>query len=542
MNYKKCKNQTSKIKVVESLRDNLFNFKFCILIFNLSMVLLLAGTGAVYADVKLPAIIGDDMVLQQGGKVPIWGWADPGEEVMVGVSWNSMKWAVTADKDGKWLFRMNAPKAGGPYEMTLTGKNSITIKNILVGEVWVCSGQSNMEFALRQANNAQQEIADANYPNIRLFTVRRKVAEKPQSDCEGNWSECIPETVPGFSAVGYFFGRDLYRQLKVPIGLIHTSWGGTPAEAWTRRGVLESDPDFAPILKRYDDAVARYPQARKEYEQKLAEWKQAVEKAKAEGTNSPRRPGAPFGPGSPYEPAGLYNAMIAPLIPYGIQGAIWYQGESNAGRAYQYRKLFPDMIKNWREDWGEGQFPFLFVQLANFMKTKPEPGDSAWAELRETQLMTLSLPNTGMAVIIDIGEADDIHPKNKQDVGKRLALWALAKTYGKDIVYSGPIYKSMKVDDGKIVLSFDHVGGGLIAKGDEQLKGFAIAGSDRKFVWADAKIDGDTVVVSSDNVSEPIAVRYAWADNPVCNLYNKEDLPASPFRTDDWPGVTAENK
>ena len=306
--------------------------------------------------------------------------------------------------------------------------------------------------------------------------------------------------------------------------------------------MLESDPDFAPILKRYDDAVSRYPQARKEYEQKLAEWKQAVEKAKAEGTNPPRRPGAPFGPGSPYEPAGLYNAMIAPLIPYGIQGAIWYQGESNAGRAYQYRKLFPDMIKNWRQDWGEGQFPFLFVQLANFMKTRPEPGDSAWAELREAQLMTLSLPNTGMAVIIDIGEADDIHPKNKQDVGKRLALWALAKTYGKDIVYSGPIYKSMKVDDGKIILSFDHVGGGLIAKGDEQLKGFAIAGADRKFVWADAKIEGDTVVVSSENVSEPVAVRYAWADNPVCNLYNKEDLPASPFRTDDWPGVTAENK
>ena len=508
----------------------------------ISSILLLVGTGNALADIKLPAIIGNDMVLQQGGKVPIWGWADPGEEVMVGVSWQTMKWAVTADKDGKWSFRMTAPKVGGPYEMTLTGKNTITIKNILVGEVWVCSGQSNMEFAVRQANNAQQEIADADYPNIRLFTVRRKVAEQPQSDCEGDWSECSPETVPGFSAVGYFFGRDLYKQLNVPIGLIHTSWGGTPAEAWTRRGVLESDPDFAPILKRYDDAVSRYPQARKEYEQKLAEWKQAVEKAKAEGTNPPRRPGAPFGPGSPYEPAGLYNAMIAPLIPYGIQGAIWYQGESNAGRAYQYRKLFPDMIKNWRQDWGEGQFPFLFVQLANFMKTRPEPGDSAWAELREAQLMTLSLPNTGMAVIIDIGEADDIHPKNKQDVGKRLALWALAKTYGKDIVYSGPIYKSMKVDDGKIILSFDHVGGGLIAKGDEQLKGFAIAGADRKFVWADAKIEGDTVVVSSENVSEPVAVRYAWADNPVCNLYNKEDLPASPFRTDDWPGVTAENK
>jgi sialate O-acetylesterase len=232
--------------------------------------------------------------------------------------------------------------------------------------------------------------------------------------------------------------------------------------------------------------------------------------------------------------------MIAPLIPYGIQGAIWYQGESNAGRAYQYRTLFPDMIKNWRDDWGLGKFPFLFVQLANFMETKPEPDESSWAELREAQTMTLGLPNTGMAVIIDIGEADDIHPKNKQDVGKRLALWALAETYGKELVYSGPIYKSMKADGGSIVLSFDHVGGGLVAKGGEELKGFAIAGADKKFVWADAKIDGDNVVVSSDDVSEPAAVRYAWADNPVCNLYNAEGLPASPFRTDKWPGVTVD--
>jgi sialate O-acetylesterase len=542
MNYEKSKNQTSEIKIAESLRDNFHNFKFCTLIFNLTVVLLLIGAGTVFADIKLPAIIGDNMVLQQGEKVAIWGWADPGEEVMVGVSWRSMKWAVTADEDGKWSFKMASPKVGGPYKMTLTGKNSITIKNILVGEVWVASGQSNMQFAVRQANNAEQEIAEANYPKIRLFYVKRTVADEPQSDCEGSWVECSPETVPGFSAVAYFFGRDLYKELDVPVGLIHTSWGGTPAEAWTRRGVLEAMPECAPILKRYADAVENYPKAMEEYEQKLAEWKEAAEKAKADGTNPPRRPREPFGPGHPHTPSGLYNAMIAPLIPYGIAGAIWYQGESNAGRAYQYRTLFPAMIKNWRKDWGLGQFPFLFVQLANFMQTKPEPGDSAWAELREAQLMTLSLPNTGMAVIIDIGEADNIHPKNKQDVGKRLALWALAKTYGKKLVYSGPIYKSMKVDGNSIVLSFDHVGGGLVAKGGEELKGFAIAGADKKFVWADAKIEGDTVVVSSEKVAEPVAVRYAWADNPVCNLYNKEDLPASPFRTDDWPGVTVNNK
>jgi len=504
----------------------------------LSLIMLLAGAGITFADIKLPAIIGDNMVLQQGGKVAIWGWADPDEEVMVGVSWHSMKWAITADKDGKWSFQINAPEVGGPYEMILTGKNSITIKNILVGEVWVASGQSNMQWAVNQSANPEEEIAAANYPKIRLFYVTRKVAETPQSDCEGSWVECSPETVPGFSAVAYYFGRHLYKELDVPIGLIHTSWGGTPAEAWTRLEVLEANPDAAPILKRYADAVAKYPQAMEEYEKKLAEWKEAAEKAKAEGTNPPRRPGAPFGPGNPHSPAGLYNAMIAPLIPYGIQGAIWYQGESNAGRAYQYRTLFTDMIKNWRKDWGQEQFPFLFVQLANFMQTKPEPDESAWAELREAQIMTLSLPKTGMAVIIDIGEADDIHPKNKQDVGKRLALWALADTYGKELVYSGPIYKSMKVDGNSIVLSFDHVGGGLVSKGGEELKGFAIAGGDRKFVWADAKIDGDKVVVSSDEVTEPVAVRYAWADNPVCNLYNAEELPASPFRTDDWPGVT----
>ena len=506
------------------------------------IILVLASAGVAVADIRLPAIIGDNMVLQQGGKVSIWGWAEPGEEVTVGVSWRSMKFAVKADKDGKWSFRLNPPKGDGPFEMTFTGKNSITIKNILAGEVWVCSGQSNMQMSVQSSASAEQEIAEANYPKIRLFSVTRKVADKPQPDCEGSWTECSPKTVPDFSAVAYFFGRELHKQLKVPVGLIHTSWGGTPAESWTRREVLESDADFAPILKRYDDAVTNYPQAKKEYEQKLAEWKQAVEKAKAEGTNPPGRPGEPFGPGHYQSPSGLYNAMIAPLIPYGIQGAIWYQGESNAGRAYQYRKLFPAMIENWRKDWGVGKFSFLFVQLANFMKTKPEPDESSWAELREAQSMTLSLPMTGMAVIIDIGDADDIHPKNKQDVGKRLALWALAQQYGKKLVYSGPIYKSMKIDGSSIILSFDHVGGGLVAKSEEQLKGFAIAGADRKFVWADAKIKGNTVVVSSDKVPEPAAVRYAWADNPVCNLYNKEDLPASPFRTDDWPGITINSK
>ena len=506
----------------------------------LSAVLVLIHAGATLADIRLPAIIGDNMVLQQGQKVSIWGWADPGEEVLVSVSWHNMKWAVTAGRNGKWVYKMNPPRAGGPYEMTLSGKNTITIKDILVGEVWICSGQSNMQWSVQNSNNPKEEIAAADYPNIRLFTVQRKVAQEPQSDCTGAWTSCSPETVPGFSAVGYFFGRELHQKLGVPVGMIHTSWGGTPAEAWTRRGVLKSDTDFRPILERYDEAIRKFPQTKKEHEQKIEQWKQAVEQAKAEGKRAPRRPRDPFGPGHPHSPSGLYNAMIAPLIPYGIQGAIWYQGESNAGRAYQYRKLFPAMIKNWRKDWGQGDFPFLFVQLANFRAVKPDPNESDWAELREAQLMTLAIPNAGMATIIDIGEANDIHPKNKQDVGKRLALWALAETYGKEMVYSGPLYKSMEIKGHEIVLGFDHVGGGLVAGGGERLKGFAVAGADRKFVWADARIEGDRVVVGSDQVSEPVAVRYAWADNPVCNLYNREGLPASPFRTDQWPGVTVD--
>lgn len=522
-----------------SSKEIKFNKSNTVVIF---VILLSAISGAVFSDVKLPAVISDNMVLQQGKDIPIWGWAEAGERIMARVSWRSKAWKTKADESGKWIIKINPPGTAGPHEMTFSGKNTITIKNILVGEVWVCSGQSNMQMSVRSSANAEQEISNADYPEIRLFSVERKVAEQPQSDCVGSWSECSPKTVPDFSAVSYFFGRELHRELKVPIGLIHTSWGGTPAEAWTRRGVLESEPDCASILQRFDEAMAKYPEEKKKYDASLIQWQEAVEKAKAEGKDSPRRPNPPFGPGNPHSPAGLYNAMIAPLIPYGIGGAIWYQGESNADRAYQYRKLFPAMITNWRSDWGQGDFPFLFVQLANFMAVESEPVESAWAELREAQLMTLSLPNTGMAVIIDIGDADDIHPKNKQDVGKRLALWALAKTYGKDLEYSGPIYKSMRTEGNKIILDFEHIGSGLVAKGGEALKGFAVAGADRKFVWADAKIEVDKVVVSSKEVNEPIAVRYGWANNPVCNLYNKEGLPASPFRTDDWPGITIDKR
>jgi sialate O-acetylesterase len=498
------------------------------------------------ADVRLPAIIGDNMVLQSGSRVSLWGWADPNEEINVKASWDKMDWTIQADSAGKWIFQTASPDAGGPYEITFKGKNTVTVKNVLAGEVWLCSGQSNMEMAVRSANHAAEEAAGANYPQIRLFTVEKKVAEQPLDNCKGKWVECSPETVPGFSAAGYFFGRELHKELKQPVGLIHSSWGGTPAEAWTSPVAMQENPTCEPILTRYKQAVTVYPQAKAKYDEDLVKWNEAVKQAKAEGKPLPGgRPGQPLGPGNPNCPCGLYNGMIAPLVPYTLRGAIWYQGESNAGRAYQYRDLFPTMIKSWWNAWsqdGQEDFAFLFVQLANFMDTKPEPGDSSWAELREAQLMTLEVPNTGMAVIVDIGDAKDIHPKNKQDVGNRLALWALANTYAKDVVYSGPLYKSMEKKGNQIVLSFNHVGGGLVAKGGEPLKGFAIAGADRKFVWGNAKIEGDKIVVTSDQVADPIAVRYAWADNPVCNLYNKADLPASPFRTDTWPGVTANNK
>ena len=489
------------------------------------------------ADVKLPAIIGDNMVLQNGMETPIWGTADPGEKVTVTMG---EQHAVTvADSAGKWTVSLTQWEAGGPFEIKIAGNNKITLQNILVGEVWVCSGQSNMWWTVKLSANPEKEITEANYPMIRLFSVKEAVADEPQDDVQGSWSECSPETVETFSAVAYYFGRALHRELDVPVGLIHTSWGGTPAESWTSTPMLESDPVLKPIIDNWAQVLEKYPKAMEEHNERLAKWEEDSQKAKKEGKPAPRRPRPPIGPGHPWQPAGLYNAMIAPLIPYAIKGAIWYQGESNADRAYQYRKLFPAMIYDWRRSWMQGDFPFLFVQLANFMKIDPLPVESAWAELREAQLMTLALPNTGMAVIIDIGEANDIHPKNKQDVGRRLARWALAKTYDLDIVYSGPIYKSMAVKKNRIVLRFDHVDDGLTTKDGGPLKGFAIAGQDMKFVLAKAEIKNNKVVVWSDKVTKPIAVRYAWANNPVCNLYNSAGLPASPFRTDHWPATTA---
>ena len=504
------------------------------------------------ADVALHPLFTDHMVLQRDMKVPVWGTASTGEKIRVSLatSETAMKAcrlaATKADADGNWMVKLKRLKAGGPYFLTVSGEsNRVTVSDVLVGEVWIGSGQSNMQMAVSSSNNAAEEIAGASFPSMRLFYVPRMVADTPRKTVDAVWQECTPETVPGFSAALYFFGRHLHNELNVPLGLIHTSWGGTPAESWTSIEQLQTLPDCAPLLERWDKILADYPQAAAEHEKKLEEWKAAAEKAKAEGNEAPAQPRGPHGPDSPHRPANLYNAMIAPLVPYGIRGAIWYQGESNASRAYQYRSLFPAMIEDWRESWDQPgkrrDFPFYFVQLANWRERKPEPEPSDWAELREAQTMTLSLKNTGMAVIIDIGDEKDIHPKNKQDVGKRLALNALNQVHGQDVPCSGPMYAGMKIQGNRAVLRFKHTDGGLVAKGGA-LTGFAIAGSDQQFVWADATIQGDTVVVSSDKVAEPVAVRYAWADNPECNLYNGADLPASPFRTDDWPGITVDSK
>ena len=668
----------------------------------LGIVLSCVPSGTPAMNVSLPSIFASNMVLQRDTDIPVWGTADPNGIVTVKIADQEKK--VLSDKSGKWRVNLHAISAGEPYTMSVCGIDTIRFENVLIGEVWLCSGQSNMEWVVRNSMNAREEMDKGDSPNLRMFTVQRTVSDTLKTDCEGSWQVCTPQTVGDFSAVGYFFGRELHQELDVPVGLVHSSWGGTPAESWTSIETLKKDLDLVPIVERFDETIRNYTKLFAEYNKKVkqildsgerlpmyhkdagnegytkgwaqaefddnswseievpgywennnemqidgalwfrktiqipeawagkelvltlgaiddfdhtyfngvevgstgadtpnfwvhprkyvipaklvnegsaviavrifdyfgnggfggpgmamklcpkarvaaksqfiaGQWKYKIEKeldpSSITGPGGQGLPPEPMGPGHPYSPAGLYNAMIHPLAPYAIKGAIWYQGESNADRAYQYRKLLPAMIRDWRLLWAQGDFPFGIVQLANYMAVSEDPEESAWPELREAQLLTaLNDPNAGLACIIDIGEADDIHPRNKQDVGKRLALWALAKSYGKDIVYSGPLYKSMRTDGNKVILNFDHVGGGLKIKGSDELKGFAIAGDDYQFVWAKAEIKDDKVIVWADGISTPVAVRYGWANNPVCNLFNSEGLPAVPFRTDNQQGIT----
>ncbi|EEF63179.1 sialate O-acetylesterase [Pedosphaera parvula] len=628
-------------------------------------------------------LFADHAVLQRGIRIPVWGWTQPGEKVKVSMGKKSA--IAVADADGRWEAKIGPFKAGGPYTLTVSGLETVTINEVLIGDVWICSGQSNMEMGIG-ACNVTNDIAQANFPQIRLLTVPRLITTKPAQTLECQWLPCNPANVmkgqwAGFSAAGFFFGRELQQELKIPIGLIHTSWGGTVAEAWTSQEGLKPLGDFNAQLEQVNkvNTLNKDEDPSKELEKWYAHndpgtaqhwekgdadysnWKSASMPQAWEQAGLPNYDGIVWfrhtfnlpddwtgkdltlslgtiddmnttwvngvkvgqnnqytvdcvyqvpstilkagenvitirvldtgGPGgltgkpaqmhvAPRKDAGatpislagqwqmhdsaplaklpavpqiwnrnnpnvstvLYNGMISPLLPFGIKGAIWYQGESNAGRAEQYRKLLPAMIQDWRNRFEVGEFPFYIVQLAAFTRTAAEPRNNEWAELREAQALTAkNVPHAGLAVAIDIGDAADIHPKDKLDVGRRLALCALADTYGKKIESSGPWYKSMKITKQGVCLSFDHLAGGLVAKGDK-LTGFAIAGDDKKFVWADAVIDGKNIFVSSPKVKKPVAVRYAWDANPVCNLYNKAGLPAVPFRTDDWPMLTKNNK
>ncbi len=643
----------------------------------LTLVLILFLSVYSYSNVRLPRLISDNMVLQREKPITIWGWANAGEKVTV--QFNKQTKSTKTDKSGKWLVTLSAEQAGGPFVMTVKGKNTITINNILVGEVWVCSGQSNMEWPVRLTNNAEAEIKASNFPQIRHFTVQKAVSAIPEEEVKGgDWKAATPENVGDFTAVGFFFARELYNELKVPIGLVHTSWGGTHSETWTSKKAFEESEEFKDMIAKMPqldfDALAK--KKTEEITKKLKEknlnlpagneataWKESnfddsswpavkvpqlwentlgdldgvvwlrktisleddeagkaavlklstiddgdetyVNGVKVGQTNSYNMPrsyvvpasvlkkgknviavkvtdtgggGGIYGEekevrlivnaGKEYALAGdwkvgvesiassvavgpnsyptlLFNAMINPILNYSIRGALWYQGESNAGRAYQYRTAFPLMIRDWRTHFKQGDFPFYFVQLASFNAAMGNSTQgSTWAELREAQTMTLSLPNTGMAVTTDIGEATDIHPRNKQDVGKRLAAIALNQLYDKKQEYSGPMYQSMKVEGNKIRLTFTHAGNGLQVKDKYgYLKAFEVAGADQKFYYAKAWIEGNDIVVSCDAVANPVAARFAWADNPDdANLFNKEGFPAVPFRTDSWRGVTEERK
>jgi sialate O-acetylesterase len=492
------------------------------------------------ANVRLPNIFSDHMVLQQGQKNKVWGIADAGEAVTVSID-NQAKQA-TAGADGAWQVMLDPIPVGGPYELTVKGKNEVKLTDVLVGEVWICSGQSNMQWSVDASNDPDLERLAARFPNIRMINFPQIGVQEPKwSHDDRRWMVCSPQTVGGFSAVGYFFARQLNETLNVPIGMINNAWGGSACESWIRRDLLAADPIYKPMMDRWAQSEERFAQLSAKKDGELSE----DEKKDLNGLRNQMAGNA--------RPANIYNGVLKSHLGYGIRGAIWYQGESNAGRAYQYRDLFPLMINSWRDEWKQGDFPFYWVQLADFMGEKPQPDESAWAELREAQTMTMSrLPKTGEAVIIDIGEGKDIHPKNKVDVGRRLARWALANEYAVKVPFHSPQYKSMAKDGNKIILTFDFLDGG-VDRGPNfrgwrpfdvnEPRGFSIAGADSKFVWAKAKILPDnTIEVSSDEVPAPAAVRYGWADNPIVNMFSKDGLPLTPFRTDDRPGVTINSK
>lgn len=504
----------------------------------ISLAVLSGLSNVANAELKLPSLFSDAMVLQRNKPVRVWGWATSGADISVSIA--DQRHKATANADGRWQLNLKPLPAGGPHQLTVAGDGGeITVKDLLIGEVWLCSGQSNMAMTVNRAKNFDAEAKATDYPQIRMFKVTSGHAREPQQHANGSWAVCSPDTVGSFSATAYFFGRRVHKELNVPIGLINSSVGGTSVESWTSMPAQSAVSAIKPRLDAWKESDTAYDEeaAKARYEKSLAAWTQKAKAARADGKKAPRKPQLAGRPRDDRNyPANLFNGKINPLVGFTIKGAIWYQGENSSGRGFShlYGDQLPTLITDWRTRWGQGDFPFAWVQLPNFRSPQTEPSQTdGWVQVQEGMLKTLSLPNTGMAVTIDVGEAKDIHPKDKQSVGQRLAQWALASVYEKDMLPMGPIYRTSKVDGNKVIIEFDH-SDGLRAKGDK-VEGFAIAGPDKKFVWADAKIDGDKVIVSSDKVTEPASVRYAWAANPVFSLYNAANIPASPFRTDDWP-------
>lgn len=513
--------------------------------FVLALAALLLSASPLLAEVRLPPHFSDHMVLQREMKVPIWGTATPGEQVTVKFAGQTKKAKV--DAQGKWRVSLDPmPASATARSLTVNGsaKNEqVRFDDILVGEVWLCSGQSNMDFTVAKTEkyyfagviNEAAEVAAANYPQIRMFTGKWVRSYEPLTEVAGAWKVTNPENVREFSAIGYFFARDVQKEIKVPIGIITLTFGASTAQSWIRREALATNPDLKPLLDKFDAEVKAYEAdtaGKERHQQTLKQWEAAAAAAKAAGKPAPRRPRNPNPVQDQHNPTVMFNGMIAPVIPYAIRGVLWYQGESITGPRALFPKLNETLIRDWRKLWGQGDFPFHFVQLAAHKAPATQPGESSIASVREMQAQALALPHTGMAVTIDIGDAKDVHPHNKQEAARRLAQIALARNYGRKVAYSGPVYETMKIEGNTIRLKFSHASGGLVAKGGP-LKHFAIAGADLKFVWANAQIDGETVVVSSPAVSAPVVVRYAWSDHPEgCNLYNSAGLPAVPFRTD----------
>lgn len=495
-------------------------------------LLLFALAARCQAELRVSPVFGNSMVLQRDQPIHLWGWTEPGLDVTAQLA--GQKGVTKSDANGRFDLLLKPLPAGGPHELKIIADEVKTFSDVLIGEVWVCSGQSNMAWPVSSANDPDLESLTATYPKIRLITVPRVASQVPLNDFDGQWEECTPESVKSFSAVGYFFGRQLHQTLDVPVGLIDNAWGGSAAEAWVAREDLEKAGQYQELLKKWDDVVSAYDHEKVmgQYQQELASWQ------KEKKGPRPRMPRNQID--SNHRPANLFNGVLHPILGYTIRGAIWYQGESNASRAYQYRHLFPLMIQTWRDRWGQGDFPFYWVQLADFRDEEEVPGGSEWAELREAQTMTMKkLANTGEAVIVDLGEASDIHPRNKQDVAKRLSRWALANQYGFDLPHRSPLYRAVTFANGKATVEFQHVGRGLDTFDVKEPIGFTIAGSDKKFFSANARIvDKDRVEIWSDEVTAPVAVRFGWADNPVRNVQTLDGLPLTPFRTDHWTGVT----